>query len=107
MSYLYRERALGCGALPLSIRLLLAPFLLPAIALLHMVRMTVLALLMMFEPLVACVLSGLTVLGFLSAVALEASAMGQTFPFWRMVALAFASTMLLAAYHALLRVLSR
>lgn len=45
-------------------------------------------------------LSGLTVLGVLAAIALEASAIGGTFPFWGMLVFSLGCTVLLAAYHA-------
>lgn len=76
------------------------------LTLFYLARVALLLLLAIFEPFVSLILSGLTLLGVLTAITLEASAIGQTFPFWGMMALSLGCTVLLSAYYGLMRILS-
>lgn len=103
---LYNLRS-GLSGVWRQARLLAGVLLLGSAALLFVVRATVLAFLLMFQPFVCFVLSAIAVLGVLSAVTIEASATAETFPFWSMMGFALACAMLLGVYHALLRFLSQ
>lgn len=72
-----------------------------------MAKTLLLTCLAILEPFVCFILSGLAVLGVVVAIALEASALGTTFPFWGMIAFSLGIAMLLAAYRGAMNVLSR
>ena len=88
------------------VRLLAALLVVAPAVLLCLIRTTLFTFLLIFQPLVSFVLSATAVLGALTAVALAASSTAETFPFWGMIGFSFACAMLLAVYHAVMRVLS-
>lgn len=71
------------------------------------VRLTLGMVLAILEPLVSLVLSGLVVLGLLTAVLFEASAISATFPFWGMIAFSVGCAALLVAYYVIMNFLGR
>lgn len=87
-------------------RLIGSVVLLTASVLLYVLRVVLLALLTTFQPLISFVLSAVAVLGVLISLALEASAVGEIFPFWGMIACSLGCTMLLVAYDGLVRCLA-
>lgn len=87
-------------------RLIGSVVLLTASVLLYVLRVVLLALLTTFQPLVSFVLSAVAVLGVLISLALEASAVGEIFPFWGMIACSLGCAMLLVAYDGFVRCLA-
>ncbi len=71
------------------------------------VRLPLLALLTLLEPVVRWMLTLAMMLGIFAAVAFELSAAGPQFPFLGVLALSFACAVMLLAYYALLALLSR
>jgi len=71
-----------------------------------MIRLPVLALLIILEPVVRFLLAGLALLVTLNALFFAALRPLSAFPFWGMLAFAVGCVALLAVYHAALRVLS-
>lgn len=74
---------------------------------LQTVRLPLLALLVILEPLVRFVLSGTALLGVLMALLLEFSGAAPKFPFWGMMTFSLGCFFALALYYVLLRALSR
>lgn len=72
----------------------------------QVVRLPVLAVLLVLEPLVSLILTGFGLLGIVVALILTASGDLQHFPFWLMVAFSVGAILLLMAYHVLIRVFS-
>ncbi len=70
------------------------------------VRLPVLALLVILEPVARVVLASFALLMTLTAFFWVAVLGLAAFPFWRMLALAIGAWLLLALYYAVLRVLS-
>jgi hypothetical protein len=79
---------------------------LPSIAW-QMIRVPVLALLILFEPLVRLLLYGLGLLGAVTALVIELAARPPHFPFWGTLAASVACVVLLGAYHAIIHCLSQ
>jgi len=71
------------------------------------VRLPLLALLLLLEPFVSLVLTGLGMLGVLVAIILKCSGDLPHFPFWGMMACSVGCMLALMAYHALIGFLSR
>lgn len=71
------------------------------------VRLPLLALLLLLEPFVNLVLTGLGMLGVLVAIILKCSGDLPHFPFWGMMACSISCMLLLMVYHALIGFLSR
>lgn len=71
------------------------------------VRLPVLALLVIVEPIARFVLSGLALLGVLTACLFEFSGAAPNFPFWQTIGISVGCVLALAAYYLLLRLLSR
>jgi hypothetical protein len=69
------------------------------------VRIPILAVLVILEPVVTLVLWGAALLGILTAFLFEFSAV-PNFPFWLIVAISIGCAVLLLAYHVLLSLLS-
>lgn len=72
----------------------------------HAVRIPVLALLLILEPVVTLVLWSAALLGVLTSLLFEFSGASPDFPFTLMVSIAVGCAVLAMAYHALLRLLS-
>lgn len=71
------------------------------------VRLPVLAVLLVLEPLVSLVLAAFGFIGIVVAVILKFSGDLPHFPFWEMMAFSVGALLLLMAYHALIGILSR
>ena len=71
------------------------------------VRLPAVALLLLLEPFVSLVLTGLGMAGVLVAIILKCSGDVPHFPFWGMMACSIGCALLLMAYHALIRALAR
>ena len=71
-----------------------------------LIRLPVLALLVILEPVVRVILAGFALLMTLTAFFWVAVLGLSAFPFWRMLALAIGAWLLLAFYYALVRVFS-
>jgi len=71
------------------------------------VRLPMLALLIILEPLVTLILSAMAFVGVVAACVLRLSGDLPHFPFWGMMGFSVVCMLLLMAYHALLRLLSR
>jgi len=71
-----------------------------------LVRLPVLALLVILEPVARVVLAGFALLMTLTALFWAAVIGLSAFPFWRMLALAIGAWLLLAFYYALMRLFS-
>ena len=74
-------------------------------ALLRIVRLPVVALLLLLEPVVNVVCGGMIVLGMLGAVAFELSAVGPRFPFLQVAAISLTFGVLLILYHSAIALL--
>ena len=72
----------------------------------QMVRLPLLTLLMLFEPIVSFLLSALALLTALSAILWVFADPKAHFPFWTDLAGSLACVLVLALYHALMRALS-
>lgn len=70
------------------------------------IRLPILALLVVFEPLVNFALSALVLLVALTAFFWKFADPRSGFPFWTILAAALVCVLLLALYHALIRLLS-
>ncbi len=73
----------------------------------HLVRLPLLTLLTLFEPVVRAVFSLAMVLGVLAAIVFELSAAGPRFEFLQMVVWSLGLGAALFAYHGLMALLSR
>lgn len=71
------------------------------------VRLPVVALLLLLEPVVNVVCGAMVVLGVLGAVAFELSAVGPRFPFLQVAAISLAFGGLLIVYHSAIALLVR
>jgi hypothetical protein len=74
-------------------------------ALLMIVRLPVLAILLLLEPVVNVICSAMVVLGMFAAVAFEVSAVGPRFPFLQMAAISLAFGVLLILYQSAIALL--
>lgn len=72
----------------------------------HAVRIPILALLLILEPVVALVLWGAALLGVLTSLLFEFSGATPDFPFTLMISISIGCAVLAMAYHALVRLLS-
>lgn len=72
-----------------------------------LVRLPMLALLLALEPLVSPLLCGIAILTIVAAIFVKWTALLPHAPFWGMLGLATACMLVLIAYYAVLRVLSR
>ena len=79
----------------------------PARALLTIVRLPIVALLVLLEPIVNVVCGAMVVLGVLVAVAFEFSAVGPRFPFLQVAAISLTFGVLLILYHSAIALLVR
>jgi len=75
--------------------------------LLGVVRLSVVAFLLLLEPIVNVVCGVMAVLGLLAAVAFELSAVGPRFPFLQVAAIALVFGVLLILYHSAIALLVR
>lgn len=73
----------------------------------QVVRLPVLAVLLVLEPLVSLVLTAFGFLGIVVALILKFSGDLPHFPFWLMIAFSVGAILLLMAYHALISMFSR
>lgn len=73
----------------------------------QIVRLPVLAVLLVLEPLVSLVLAAFGFLGIVVALILKFSGDLPHFPFWTMMAFSIGAVLLLMMYHALIGILSR
>jgi hypothetical protein len=71
------------------------------------IRLPAVALLLLLEPFVSLVLTGLGMVGVLVAIILKCSGDAPHFPFWGMMACSIGCALLLMVYHALIRLLAR
>jgi len=71
------------------------------------VRLPIFSLLVIFEPIVRLVFSGLSLLAVLTALLFESSSAASKFPFWGMMAFSAGCALVLVGYDAFLRRLSR
>lgn len=73
----------------------------------NVLRLTLLAVLLFFEPVVRILLSAAALLALLVAIVCELSAAAPTFPFWGAVGFSAGCFLALVLYEGLLRLLSR
>jgi len=73
----------------------------------HVVRLPILALLLIVEPIVRIVLSWAALLGLLCSFLFEFAGNASTFPFWGMIAFSFGCALTLMVYYMLLSALSK
>jgi hypothetical protein len=85
----------------------LHPALKPLARVLTIVRLPIVALLLLLEPVVNVVCGAVAVLGLLAAVAFELSAVGPRFPFLQVTAISLAFGVLLILYHSAIALLVR
>lgn len=71
------------------------------------VRLPLLAVLLVLEPLISLVLTAFGFLGIVVAVILKFSGDLPHFPFWTMMAFSVGAILLLMVYHALIGIFSR
>jgi hypothetical protein len=87
---------------------LLTPVPLGALALAwHAIRLPILAVLVILEPVARFVLSALALLSVLMAFFLEYATELKDFPFWGMLGFGVGSVLLLIVYYILLRIFGR
>jgi hypothetical protein len=72
----------------------------------QVVRLPVLAVLLVLEPLVGLILTAFGFLGIVVALILKFSGDLPHFPFWLMMAFSIGALLLLMAYHALIGIFS-
>jgi hypothetical protein len=88
-----------------------APYLHPSVEALArvvtIVRLPIVAVLLLLEPVVNVVCGAGAVLGFVAALAFEVSAVGPRFPFLPVAALSLSLGALLILYHAAIALLVR
>ena len=70
-------------------------------------RLPVLAVLLVLEPLVSCILAAVAVFSLAAAVVLRLSGDLQHLPFWGMLTFSVGSLLALPAYRALIDLFSR
>lgn len=73
----------------------------------HVVRLPILAFLVVLEPIVRVLLSGVAMLGVIVAFLFEFSGAVPGFPFWQTIFLSFGCVCLLVIYHRLLHLFAR
>lgn len=73
----------------------------------QVLRLPVLAVLIVLEPLVSLVLTAFGFLGIVMALILKFSGDAPRFPFWLTVAFSIGALLLLMLYHLLMRIFSR
>lgn len=73
----------------------------------QVVRLPVLAVLLVLEPLVSLVLTAFGFLGIVVALILKFSGDLPHFPFWLMMGFSIGAILLLMAYHALIGIFAR
>lgn len=73
----------------------------------HAVRLPLLSVLALLEPIVCFVLAGLAILGVVVALFRELAGSASGVPLWGMLTFSGGALALLALYYALLRLLSR
>ena len=73
----------------------------------HAVRLPLLAILSLLEPVVCFVLAGLAILGIMVALFRELAGSASGVPLWGMLTFSGGALALLALYYALIRLLSR
>lgn len=73
----------------------------------QVVRLPVIAVLLVLEPFASLILTAFGFLGIVVALFLKFSGDLPHFPFWLMTAFSVGAILLLMAYHALIRLLSR
>ena len=73
----------------------------------QVVRLPVLAVLLVLEPLVSLVLTAFGFLGIVVALILKFSGDLPHFPFWLMMAFSVGAILLLMAYHALIGIFAK
>jgi small-conductance mechanosensitive channel len=71
------------------------------------VRLPLLSVLVILEPIVRIVLSGVAVMGLLTAFVFKFSGAAPHFPFWLVVAISIGCVLMLATYYWIVRLLSR
>ena len=71
------------------------------------VRLPLLSVLSLLEPVVCFVLASLAILGVVAALVWNVSATAPSFPIWGMLVFSGGALALLALYYALIRLLSR
>lgn len=71
------------------------------------VRLPLLSVLSLLEPVVCFVLASLAILGVVAALVWKLSATTPSFPLWGLLTFSGGSLVLLALYYALIRLLSR
>jgi hypothetical protein len=71
------------------------------------VRIPIFAVLVVLEPLVSFVLTGLALLGLLTTFLFKLTGADPRFPFWGMLGASTGFAVALMGYHALIRLLSR
>jgi hypothetical protein len=74
---------------------------------LAIIRLPIVAVLLLLEPVVNVVFGAAAVLGVLVAAAFELSAAGPRFPFLQVTAISFACGLLLILYHSAIALLVR
>ena len=72
----------------------------------HAVRLPILAVLIVLEPIVSAVLLLASLLGILSTFLFEFASAVEDFPFWTMLALSVGMALALFAYYGLIRLFS-
>lgn len=70
------------------------------------IRVPIVLFLIIIEPFVSLLLAGAAVLGVITAILFETSSVAPTFPFWWQIGMSFGCLLVLALYHALIRLLS-
>ena len=73
----------------------------------QVVRLPLLSVLSLLEPVVCFVLASLAILGVVAALVWKLSTTTPSFPLWGMLAFSGGALALLALYYALIRLLSR
>ena len=73
----------------------------------QLLRLPILGLLLVLEPVVRFVLSWLALSGFLTAFVIEFSRDASRFPFWGMIVFSGGCATALIVYHAVVRLLSQ
>jgi hypothetical protein len=70
------------------------------------IRTPILAVLVLFEPIVGFVLYALAILGLLTTLLFRFAGVGAHFPFWTMLCLSLSFALAHLAYHLIIRVIA-
>jgi hypothetical protein len=70
------------------------------------IRAPILAVLVLFEPIVGFVLYALAILGFLITLLFRFAGVGAHFPFWTMLCLSLSFALAHLAYHLIIRAIA-